>query len=98
MQAQPNSTVAIRRAHHDEAGVVRRLARLDDSPPLEGEVLLAVVDGTPVAALSLTDGRVVANPFVPTADVVTLLSVRGSQLSPQRAPRRLGLIPGRRAA
>jgi len=98
MSAQTNPTVALRLAHDDEADVVRLLARLDDSPPLDGDVLLALVDGAPVAALSLSDGRVVANPFVRTADVVTLLGVRASQLSPARPPRRLGLIHGRRAA
>ncbi len=98
MPVQPISTVALRHAHDDEADVVRRLARLDDSPPLEGDVLLAFVDGAPVAALSLSDWRVVANPFVHTADVVTLLGVRASQLYPHRAPRRLGLIPARRPA
>jgi len=98
MQTQPHSTIALRPAHEDEADAVRRLARLDDAPPLDGEVLLGLVDGAPVAAVSLRDGRVVANPFERTADVVTLLGIRASQLSPHHAPRRLGLVPGRRAA
>ena len=71
-----NNTLALRVADADEAPVVRRLAALDDSPPLDGEVLLALVDGQAVAAVSLDDGRVVANPFLPTADTVTLLSRR----------------------
>ena len=98
MQLDPNPTIAIRPAHDDEADVVRRLARLDDSRPLDGDVLLALVDGTAVAALSLTDGRVVANPFVRTAEMVTLLGMRASQLSPNRQPRRLVRVPGLRAA
>jgi len=72
---------------------VRRLADLDDAPPLRGEVLLALVDGEAVAALSLSDGRVVANPFLPTADTVSVLALRASQLSRRRARRWLPGVP-----
>jgi hypothetical protein len=43
-------------------------------------VLVAEVDGTPVAAISLVDGHVVADPFERTADVVELLRLRAAQL------------------
>ena len=75
-----SSTIAIRSAHDDEVGVVLRLAALDSAPRLRGDVLLGVLDGEPVAALSLTDGRVVADPFRPTADVVALLRLRADTL------------------
>ncbi len=81
-------TLALRVAGDDEAPMVRRLAALDDAPPLQGPVLLALVDGEAVAATSLSDGRVVANPFLPTADTVSLLSMRASQLSERPAGRR----------
>jgi len=84
-----SSTLALRVADVDDDSMVRRLAALDDSPPLQGQVLLAVVDGEAVAAASLSDGRVVANPFLPTADTVSLLSLRASQLSEHPARRRL---------
>jgi hypothetical protein len=100
-----DSTVALRVAQADESAVVRRLADLDDSPPLDGQVLLALVDGEAVAAVSLRDGRVVANPFLPTADTVRLLNLRASQLarrlrrpSRARAPRWPGGVPRLRAA
>jgi hypothetical protein len=83
-----NPTLALRVARDDEAPTVRRLAALDDAPPLKGEVLLALVDGEAVAATSLGDGRVVANPFVRTAETVRLLSLRASQLAERPAPRR----------
>jgi hypothetical protein len=73
-------TVALRVADSDEAPVVRRLAALDDARPLEGPALLAVIDGEAVAAISLLDRRVVANPFVPTRDVVELLRVRAEHI------------------
>jgi hypothetical protein len=98
MTKSHNNTLALRVAHTDEAPVVRRLAALDDAPPLNGDVLLALVDGEPVAALSLDDGRVVANPFLPTADTVTLLSLRASQLSGAPAGQRRARIPRLRAA
>ena len=84
-------TLALRVADDDDAPVVRRLAALDDAPPLRGEVLLALVDGEAVAATSLGDGRVVANPFLRTADTVRLLSLRASQMTERPARRRLRL-------
>jgi hypothetical protein len=85
-------TLALRFADDDDAPAVGRLAALDDAPPLRGEVLLALVDGEAVAARSLSDGRVVANPFMRTADTVTLLSLRAAQISPRPARRRLARL------
>jgi hypothetical protein len=64
---------AVRFAHPDEARTLRRLAQLDDAPELAGEILVATIDAEIVAALSLDDGRVVANPFILTSDAVELL-------------------------
>ena len=76
------ATVALRPAGVDDAEAVHLLAELDDAPMLDGEdVLLALLDGQVVAALSLRDGRVVANPFVRTADAVALLRARAKQLT-----------------
>jgi hypothetical protein len=69
-------TIAIRTAAVDEAAAVRRLAYLDSQRPLRGDVLVALEDAEPVAAISLADGRVVADPFRPTAVVVELLRLR----------------------
>ena len=71
-------TISIRKAYEDETPVVRRLSYLDDKRPLRGDVLLAFVDGEPLAALSLQDGRVAADPFARTADVVELLRLRAA--------------------
>jgi hypothetical protein len=98
MTTPDNSTLALRVAQTDEAPVVRRLAALDDSRPLDGEVLLAIVDGEAVAAVSLDDGRVVANPFLRTADTVRLLSLRASQLTGLPASPRRARVPRLRAA
>jgi hypothetical protein len=74
MRAMTNrSIIALRPAAPDEDSVLRRLADLDSAAPLRGPVLLALTDGEPVAALSLSDGRAVADPFRPTAELITLL-------------------------
>jgi hypothetical protein len=68
-----STTVVLRPARHDEDRVLRRLADLDSAAPLTGEVVLAVDGDRAVAAMSVTDGRVVADPFTRTADTVELL-------------------------
>jgi hypothetical protein len=92
MTPPQNHTLALRVADDDEADAVRRLAELDSAPTPTGEILLAVVDGEPVAALSLSDGRVVADPFRRTADVVALLEIRAAQMlaAAARSTHRLG--------
>jgi hypothetical protein len=80
-------TVELRLATADDAPVVRRLAALDAAPVLDGPVLLARHDGQAVAALSLDDGRVVADPFVRTGDAVAMLRLRAAHLT-GRSPHR----------
>jgi hypothetical protein len=75
---------AVRFAHPDEAGTLRRLAQLDDAPELAGEILVATIDADVVAALSLDDGRAVANPFVLTSDAVKLLRRSATALTGRR--------------
>jgi hypothetical protein len=79
--------VVLRLARPDERALVSHLAALDDAPALRGRVLLALVADEAVAALSLSDGRVVANPFVGTRDAVALLRLRAAHLLGKR-PRR----------
>ena len=82
-----------------DAGTVTRLAALDETEPLTGEVLLAVADGEAVAAMSVDDGRVAADPFARTGDAVALLRLRAAQARQgSGAPRRLGLARLRLAA
>lgn len=85
-ETQPRA-ILMHLARPDDSGLVRRLAALDDAAPLEGEILIAFVEGEAVAALSLGDGRVVANPFVATADAVSLLRLRQEHLSRERSRR-----------
>jgi len=74
------SPVVIRPAVAADADVLRRLAALDSARPLVGGALLAEQQGSVVSAVSLSDGRAIADPFVATADTVALLRVRAAQL------------------
>jgi hypothetical protein len=72
-----SSTIAMRAATTDsDERIVHKLALLDSAADPAGPVVIALVDGRPVAAASLVDGHVVADPFQPTADVVELLQAR----------------------
>jgi hypothetical protein len=76
----PHDAVVIRTARDADLPLVRDLAALDASAPLQGPILVAVVDGRPWAALSLKDGHTVADPFRPSASTVELLRMRADQL------------------
>ena len=75
-------------------GAVAYLSGLDDAERLTGAVLVAYDGDRPLAAMSLADGRTVADPFSRTADVVALLRLRARQQRSGPA-RRLGLGLGR---
>jgi hypothetical protein len=81
--------VRIRPAYPNDRTVLERLAALDSQQPFKEDVLIAEIDGVAVAALSLSSGRVVADPFVHTASVVDLLRLRVSRATPIRGRRRL---------
>jgi len=88
-QLADGGVIALRYAHADESDIVHRLAELDSAPAPRGEVLLALVDGEPVAAMGLHDGRIVATPFRPTADAVAHLRLSAERLTRrERFPRR----------
>lgn len=72
------AALTLRVATAGDADTLERLAALDSAAPLTGTVLLATTGEGAVAALSLADGRAVADPFVLTADVVTLLRVHAA--------------------
>jgi hypothetical protein len=73
-------SVTLRLARPDDAQALAWLASLDSAPPLSDPVLLAEVGGAPRAAVSLSDLRVVADPFAPTEALVQLMMVRARQL------------------
>jgi hypothetical protein len=88
MRRDPDDSITLRVASRDDHDVLVRLAALDSSRALRGDALLALVDGVPLAALSLADGRVVADPFHPSDHLVALLRVRATALAPREGPSR----------
>jgi hypothetical protein len=65
--------ITIRTSTASDVTELRRLAELDSARPLTGPALIAEHGGHPVAAVSLDGERAIADPFLPTADVVEML-------------------------
>lgn len=85
--------VTIRYSRPDDAASLRDLAGLDSRRPLVGACLVAVVDGTILAARALGTGEAIAHPFHPTASLIELLRQRAGDLDGSRDRQ-----PGRRGA
>jgi hypothetical protein len=85
------STIVLQHAGAEHDRALRDLSLLDSARVVTRPALMAVVDGRLVAAASLHDGRVVADPFVESADAVALLRVRTAEL--RSDGRRRGRLP-----
>jgi hypothetical protein len=72
----PANAYVIRQAAEVDTPTLRRLAELDGERPFAGPALIAEAGGVAVAAISLFDERVVADPFAPTTVAVQLLRMR----------------------
>jgi hypothetical protein len=73
-------TITIRPLGEDDVDAVERLAELDERPVPAGPLLLAEIEGTVEAAVALEGGEAIANPFVSSAEIVSLLELRADQL------------------
>ena len=85
MHAEPQG-ISIRFAGPADHEAVRRLAQLDSAARSDGDTLVAEVDGQILAALPLERGRVIADPFEPSAELASLLELRARQLGLARVP------------
>jgi hypothetical protein len=85
------AAVTIRRAREDgsDTAALTALAERDSGETLAGDVLVAEVEDTILAAISVDDGRVVADPFSRTRELRTLLELRRTQLRRRARARRL---------
>ena len=88
-------SVLIRAARGSDGADLERLAELDSSRVPAGTLLVAEADGRLVAAIASSTGESIADPFLPTADVVALLQLRAAGSS---APRGRRSLAGRRGA
>src|SRR5687768_2469065 len=57
------NTYKLRLATDDDADALHRLTELDSRAPLAGRVMIGEIAGSPAAALSLDEDRVIADPF-----------------------------------
>lgn len=81
------TAMTIRRADLADLAALDRLAALDSASAPTGEVLVGEVGGELWAALEIDSGRVIADPFRPSGELVELLRVhaRGSRRPVSRA-------------
>jgi hypothetical protein len=76
-----SNTYVIRLATDADRDAVTALARLDGQPVLREPILVGEVAGSPVAALSMADDRLVADPFQPSLHIAAHLRVRAEALT-----------------
>ena len=94
----------VRALHEADRPAIERLAGRDTATMPAGDALGAEINGELVAAISLTDGSVIADPFRPTTSAIELLRLRAEQLgvsgNRRRLPRlrRRGAVPRARGA
>jgi hypothetical protein len=84
------ASLTIRHAIAADEAALTRLAALDSSRVPNGELLVAELDGSLVAALSVDTGAAIADPFEHTAAIVN--SMR-AQVRQTRVPRP-AILPG----
>jgi hypothetical protein len=84
-------SVLLRMTTVGDAEAIERLAALECMPEPDCRCIVAEVDGTIVAALPLRGGKVMADPFRPTAHLVPLLELRVKQLAASTDRRPTGL-------
>ena len=63
----------------DDAEALSRLEEQASAPPLAGRVLMGQIQGTAAAAVSLEDGRVLADPAQDTGPLVAALRMRAAE-------------------
>jgi hypothetical protein len=74
------NTYGIRLATDEDTFLLRRMAARDSVEPLPGPVLIGEIEGTPRAALSLRDGRVLTDPTPLSSYLLANLRVRAAGL------------------
>jgi hypothetical protein len=71
----------IRQARETDVNALHRLAELDSEPrPLTGRIIVGEVKGEIAAAIAVDDGRLIADPFRPTAQLAAHLRRRRSAM------------------
>jgi hypothetical protein len=74
------NSYTIRPATDEDAFMLRRWADREQQQPLAGSLLIGEIDGRPAAAISLLDGRTIADNFAGTGHLVANLRIRASSV------------------
>jgi hypothetical protein len=69
---------SVRRAQESDEPTLAWLGARSSQPALRRPALIGDLDGLPVAAISLLDGRVTEDPFTPAAGIVPYLRLHRS--------------------
>jgi hypothetical protein len=85
--------VTIRRARTSDSAALDQLAALDAATPLIGAVIVAEVSGEIWAARSLSDGRLISDPFRPAAATRALLELHAVHVGRAIEASRFGRLP-----
>jgi hypothetical protein len=91
-----DAPLTIRHADSVDLSALQRLAALDSRRIPSGELFVAEVSGSLLAAVSIDTGAVIADPFEHTAAIVDLLRLHASAVRPP-APRP-AVVPSAQAA
>ncbi len=93
MSASVNTEITIRRVDltDEDRAELARLAERDSSAAPTGPVLGLEVEGSLLAAVSLSTGETIADPFSRTAELRKLLGLRVAQLRRRDGKRKRGL-------
>ena len=86
--ATHRSNVVLRVATPADRPALRRLAERDSDVVPALPILIAETEGTIAAAWSMSEQRAIADPFVPTAHLITLLREHAGSGNGARARRR----------
>ncbi len=98
MLSPTTAQILLRPAYATDERSLHRLAALDSTPAAPAAPLLvAEIEGELKAALSLSDGTAIADPFYPSAELVALLRAHADQAG-ARGLRRRGPQRRRRPA
>ena len=88
------STIVLQHASEEQDAALREISQLDSARTVTRPALMAVVDGRLLAAASLRDGRVVADPFAETEEAVRLLRMRVTEIDGRRRTHPRRRVPG----
>ena len=88
MNTDQIAAITIRRLTEDDSEALLRLSQLDTGHAPDGDLLGAEIESRLVAAISLSTGDAIADPFSRTKEIQAMLELRLTQLKRRERGRR----------